>query len=144
MAKKKVFVSFDYENDKRYKFLLEAWDANPEFDFYFSDLSAEEIQSKDISVVKAALTNKISQANYTLVIVGKYANSPHKDSSKIGYKNWLNFEVAKSKANRNKLVGIKLEKDNTSPDELLNSGAEWAMSFTRDSIIKALDAAGKK
>ena len=25
MAKKKVFVSFDYENDKHYKFLLEAW-----------------------------------------------------------------------------------------------------------------------
>ncbi|GAH53547.1 unnamed protein product, partial [marine sediment metagenome] len=24
MAKKKVFVSFDYDNDKRYKFLLEA------------------------------------------------------------------------------------------------------------------------
>ena len=32
MAKKKVFVSFDYENDKHYKFLLEAWDANPKFD----------------------------------------------------------------------------------------------------------------
>jgi len=25
MAKKKVFISFDYENDKIYKFLLEAW-----------------------------------------------------------------------------------------------------------------------
>lgn len=144
MAKKKVFVSFDYENDKHYKFLLEAWDANPEFDFYFSDLSSKEIQSWDVSVVKNALTNKINQANYTLVIVGKYANSPHKDSAKIGYKNWLNFEVAKSKANRNKLVAIKIDRDNTSPDELLNSGAEWAMSFTRDSIIKALDAAARK
>ena len=26
-------------------------------------------------------------------------------------------------------------------DELLNSGASWAMSFTRDTIIKALDNA---
>jgi cytochrome oxidase Cu insertion factor (SCO1/SenC/PrrC family) len=42
MAKKKVFVSFDYDNDKRYKALLKAWDANPNFDFYFSDLSSDE------------------------------------------------------------------------------------------------------
>ncbi|CAC9487784.1 hypothetical protein, partial [uncultured Gammaproteobacteria bacterium] len=28
MAKKKVFVSFDWDNDKNYKFLLQAWDAN--------------------------------------------------------------------------------------------------------------------
>ncbi len=26
--RKKVFVSFDYENDRRYKFLLEAWNDN--------------------------------------------------------------------------------------------------------------------
>jgi hypothetical protein len=37
MAKKRVFVSFDYENDKHYKFLLEAWDANKNFDFLFAD-----------------------------------------------------------------------------------------------------------
>ncbi len=33
--KKKVFVSFDYDNDKQYKFLLQAWDANPNFNFVF-------------------------------------------------------------------------------------------------------------
>ena len=27
---RKVFVSFDYENDKHYKF-YEAWDTNPDF-----------------------------------------------------------------------------------------------------------------
>ena len=35
MAKKKVFVSFDFDHDKHYKYLLEAWDANPDFDFVF-------------------------------------------------------------------------------------------------------------
>jgi hypothetical protein len=144
MAKKKVFVSFDYENDKHYKFLLEAWDANPEFDFYFSDLSSKEIQSWDIPTIKSALTTKINQANYTLVIVGKYANTQHKDYKEIGYKNWINFETAKSKSNKNKLVAIKIDREYTSPDELLGAGAEWAMSFTRDSIIKALQAAAKK
>lgn len=141
MAKKKVFVSFDYENDKTYKFLLEAWDANPDFDFYFSDLSSKEINSMSVDRVKAALTTKINKATYTLVIVGKEANKKHKDSKEIGYTNWLNFEVAKSKTNKNKLVGIKIDKSYDSPEELLGSGASWAMSFTQESIINALNKA---
>jgi hypothetical protein len=144
MATKKVFVSFDYENDKHYKFLLEAWDANPEFDFYFSDLSSKEIQSWDIATIKRVLSAKINEATYTLVIVGKYANSYHKDWKEIGYKNWLYYEVAKSKEHKNRLVAVKIDREYESPDELKNSGAEWAMSFTRDAIIKALEAAAKK
>ncbi len=139
MAKKKVFVSFDWDNDKRYKFLLQAWDANPDFEFSFSDYSSTEINSWDIPTVKAALTRKINTATHTLVLVGKEANKEHADSDKIGYKNWLNFEVAKSKASGNKLVAVKLSSTNTSPDELLNSGASWAMSFTRDAVLKAFE-----
>ena len=141
MAKKKVFVSFDYDNDKHYKALLKAWDANPDFDFYFSDLSSNEINSQSVAVVKQALSRKINEANYTLIIVGNEANKQHKDYSEIGYKNWLNYEVAKSKDHKNKLVGVKLSNTYTSPDELLGSGAKWAMSFNRDSIIKALNEA---
>lgn len=141
MAKKKVFVSFDYDKDKHYKFLLEAWDANPEFDFYFSDLSANEIKSKSVPVVKQVLSAKINAANYTLVIVGAEANRQHADHKEIGYKNWLNYEIAKSKEHKNKLVGIKIEKAYDSPSELLNSGAKWAMNFTQDAIIKALNEA---
>lgn len=131
MAKKKVFVSFDWDNDKHYKFLLQAWDANPDFEFSFSDYSSTEINSWDIPTVRGALTRKINAATHTLVLVGKEANKKHTDSDEIGYKNWLNFEVAKSKANGNKLVAVKLSSTNTSPDELLNSGASWAMSFAR-------------
>jgi hypothetical protein len=143
MAKKKVFVSFDYENDKHYKFLLQAWDANPKFDFLFSDLSSAEIKSKSVAVVKQALSAKINQATYTLVIVGKEANRRHPDYLEIGYRNWLNYEVAKSKDHANKLVGVKIDRTYDSPEELLGAGASWAFSFTQDAIIKALeDAAG--
>lgn len=138
MAKKKVFVSFDWDNDKHYKFLLQAWNANPDFEFAFSDYSSSAINSWDIPTVKAALTRKINTSTHTLVLVGKEANKKHADSVAIGYKNWLNFEIAKSKANRNKLIAVKLSSTNTSPDELLNSGANWAMSFARDTILKAL------
>ena len=75
------------------------------------------------------------------MLVGKEANKKHTDSEEIGYKNWLNFEVAKSKANGNKLIAVKLSSTNTSPDELLNSGASWAMSFARDTILDALNNA---
>lgn len=141
MAKKKVFVSFDYDNDKQYKRLLEAWDANPDFDFNFSDLSSTEIKTDDISRVKAGLTTKINQATYTLVIIGQEANKKHKDSASIGYKNWQNFEIARSKSNNNKLVGVKIDFSYESPEELLGSGAKWAMSFNQKAIIKALKEA---
>ena len=104
MAKKKVFVSFDWDNDKRYKFLLQAWDANPNFEFSFSDCSSTEINSWDIPTVRAALTRKINAATHTLVLVEKEANKKHTDSDDIGYKNWLNFEIAKSKANKQKKI----------------------------------------
>jgi len=141
MAKKKVFVSFDYENDKHYKFLLQAWDANPKFDFLFSDLSSNEINSWSVDRIKAALTRRINQATYTLVIVGKEANKRHKDWKEIGYRNWLNYEIAKSKENGNKLVAVKIDKSYESPKELLGAGASWAMSFSQVAIIKALDNA---
>ncbi len=141
MAKKKIFVSFDYDNDKHYKALLKAWDANPKFDFYFSDLSSTEINSWSVPVVKQVLSKKINEANYTVVLVGKEANKQHRDHEEIGYKNWLNYEVAKSKQHGNKLVAVKLSSTNTSPDELLGSGATWAMSFNQESIIKALNEA---
>ncbi len=141
MVKKRVFVSFDYENDRYYKNLLSAWDANSNFDFFFNDHSSGEIKTNEVSRVKAALTTKINQAEYTIVIVGKYANTQHKDHKEIGYKNWLNFETAKSKLNKNKLIAIKLQSTHISPDELLNSGAKWAMSFTKEAIIKALESA---
>jgi hypothetical protein len=141
MAKKKVFVSFDYKKDKQYYYLLKAWDANSNFEFSFSDYTSREIQSDSIPVVKANLTKKIKEATYTLIIVGEYANKLHKDHKEIGYKNWQNFEIAKSKENGNKLVGVKIDKSYSSPDELLNAGASWALSFTQEKIIEALNNA---
>lgn len=144
MAKKKVFVSFDYDDDKNYRNLLKAWDANPEFDFYISDLTPGEIDTWDVSRIKAALTASIRNATYTLVIIGKNANKRHSKADVIGYKNWINFEIAQSKANRNRIVAVKLDREYESPSELLGANASWAMSFTKDSIINALNEASRK
>lgn len=139
MAKKKVFVSFDYENDRHYKRLLEAWSRNSEFEFSFDDRSSGEINSNIVSVVRAALTRKINEATYTFVIIGKEANKQHKDYKEIGFKNWQNFEIHKSKVNGNKLLAIKIDQSYESLDEILGSGAQWAYSFTEHAIMTALN-----
>ena len=131
----KVFVSFDFENDRQYKYTLNMWDGNDNIDFSFDDKSSSEINSWNI---EAALTMKIKEADAVLVIVGRYANSFHKDSSLIGKRNWQNWEIAKAKELGKKLIGVKLDSSYSSPDELLGSGASWAFSFTKDSIVRAL------
>lgn len=136
-----IFISFDYENDKQYKFLLTALSNNSRFDIAFNDRSSGEIQSEKIPTVKAGLTRRISSATHTLVIIGKYANSLHKDWKDIGYRNWINFEVEKSKEARNKLVAVKIDRNYDSPEELLDSNASWAHAYNEESITKAIDNA---
>ena len=68
MRKKQVFVSFDYDNDKQYKYLLQAWDANPDFDFVFKDKTPGEINTNDIGRIKVGLTRKINEATHTLFV----------------------------------------------------------------------------
>lgn len=91
--------------------------------------------------VKRSLSRKINEANYTLVIIGQYANTRHKDYQEIGYRNWINFEVATSKNHGNKIVGIKLDGSYESPEEIYGSGASWAYRLTENTIINALNNA---
>lgn len=136
-----VFVSFDFDNDRRYKYILEAWNANPRFSFVFADETPREINSDNVGRVKAAITARINRATHTLVIVGQEANRRHRDSALIGQRNWINFEVYQSKEAGNRLAAVKLDRTFESPEQLLNSGATWAMSFTEPAIIDALTQA---
>ena len=139
--KMKTFISFDYENDHLLKQTFNMWAANPNIDFKFDDGSSKEINSWNIVAVKRALSRKINEADNFLVIVGRYANAPHKDRAEIGYKNWQNYEIAKAKEHKKKIIAVKLDRKYTSPDELYNAGATWAMSFTLESIKTAIQKA---
>jgi len=132
MSKKKIFISYDYDNDKRDKNLLLAWDKNSAFDFSFDDHSADvSIDSKDADAIKRAISAKINSATYFLCIIGE---NTHKSK-------WVKWEISKAVALEKKLVAVKKDSTNTSPDEILGVGASWAMSFTFDSITKAIDDA---
>lgn len=134
----KVYVSFDWHNDKHFKFLLDAWNKNKRFDFRYPDGTPEEIQTNDIGRVKAALTMKVNESTHTLVIIGAEANTRHRHSTQIGYKNWINFEIARSKEARNKIIGVRIEDHYDLPEEILGCGATYIDGFDADEIGKAI------
>ncbi|QWD27085.1 TIR-like domain-containing protein [Polynucleobacter paneuropaeus] len=131
MPKLKVFVSYDHSEDAHYKRLLQAWDANPDFDFEFDSRGPDvAIDSSDAAVVKAALTVKMKSATHLLVLVG----------AKSSKSKWMDWEIDRAKQSdvKLKLAAIKLSKDNDTPPTLLNVGTSWATSFTRDRVVDAL------
>lgn len=131
MPKLKVFVSYDHSEDVHYKRLLQAWDANPDFDFDFDSRGPDvAIDSNDAAVVKAALTAKMKSATHLLVLVG----------AKCSKSKWIAWEIDRAKQGdvKLKLAAVKLEKDNETPPALLNVGTSWATSFMRDRVIDAL------
>ena len=134
MAKPKVFVSYDHSEDVRYKRLLQAWDANPDFDFNFDSRGPDvAIDSSAAGAIKAALTSKMKDATHLLVLVGAQSSKSK----------WMNWEIDRAKQAdvKLKLAAIKLAKENIAPPGLLNVGTAWATSFERDRIVDALKAA---
>lgn len=68
----KIFISFDYDNDKHYKNLLVAWDKNGLFDFSFYDGSVTTpVNSTDAASIKRVISQRISACPRFLCIVGK-------------------------------------------------------------------------
>ena len=141
MAAKRVFISFDYDHDRNYRYLLKALVANPRFDIEFDDLTPEAIQSDDVSRIKAVLTTKIRQATHALVIIGGYANSWHPDHVEIGERNWQWWEIEKSASENKQFIAVKIARTNDTPTPLYGRNAKWAYSFTVESIVAAIDEA---
>lgn len=134
MAKTKVFVSYDHSEDAHYKRLLQAWDANPDFDFEFDSRGPNvAIESTDAAVIKSRLTTLMKDATHLLVLVGAKSHTSK----------WMTWEIDRAKQSdvKLKLAAVKLAKANTTPAGLLNVGTAWATSFERDRIVEALKLA---
>ena len=143
MAKKKVCCSFDYEHDRHYYNLLEAWNKNKDIDFSIQDCTPSEIKSESVSTIKQVLSTKIGDANYMIAIIGKHSDDTHPDSEKIGYKNWQAYEIAKNHEKENELVVVKLDNSYSAPDEAYGIGAKWVYSFNLGDILSALNELAK-
>lgn len=132
MTKKKVFISYDYDNDKHYKNLLLAWDAHKLFDFSIYDHSVDvSVKSINATYIKSVISKSIRDSSYFLVIIGK---NTHRSS-------WVTWEIEKAVALRKKIVAVKIASGNYSPTAIYGVGAKWAMSFTYLAIKSAIDNA---
>jgi len=140
-TRKRIFISFDYDNDRRYRYLLSALKENAGSAIDFDDTTPDEIQSNDVGRIKAALLGKIKSATHTLVIVGDHANDRHRDSLAIGTRNWQWWEIERSKDEGKRLIAVKITPASPSPDPLYSSRAKWALSFNVPAILKAIDEA---
>jgi len=130
---KKVFVSYDHSEDVHYKDLLRAWDANTDFDFEF-DLRSPNvaIDSVDASVIQAALTKKMKESDYILVIIGEKSHSSK----------WMKWEISRAQQLDTKLkfAAVKISGTNNLPVGLPNYTA-IANGFTLNGIEEVLKKA---
>jgi len=132
MAKDKIFISYDYDNDKHYKNLLVAWDKNDLFDFSFYDSSVDvSVNSVDATYIKSVIKGRIKSSSHFLCIVGE-------DTYKS---DWVTWEIETAIDLGKKLVAVKTNANNTSSSAIIGVGASWAKSFTFDSIKNAIEDA---
>ncbi len=126
----KIFISYDYSNDGKYKNMLLAWDGNKKFDFNFHDTSADvSINSHDAGVIKRAISAKINESDIVICIIG---NQTHKSK-------WVEWEINKTVDLKKPIVAVKLDTKFKSPNVIQNVGAKWAMTFDFESIKKAIE-----
>ena len=130
MAKRKVFISFDYDNDSHYKYLLSAWDRNGDFDFSFYDGSVTvPVNSDDAGPIRRVISQRIKACPRFLCIVGE----------KTHESDWVAWEIDKAVELKRKIIAVKIDRLNTTPNGLYGVGAKWALSFTLEAIKRAVD-----
>ncbi len=127
--KKQVFISYNYDIDRHYKNLLVAWNNNSHFKFEMRDHSADtSVHSMDETVIKRTISAKINRGKYFIVLIGKTTcKCP-----------WVKWEIEKAKELKKKIIAVKLDRTNKTPDELYGVGAAWAYSFKLESITNAI------
>jgi hypothetical protein len=133
MAAKKVFVSYDHSEDVHYKYLLQAWDANTDFNFEFDQRSPNvPIDSNASSVIQGALTRKMKETDYILVIIGE----------KLHTSKWIKWEIERAKQSDTnlKFAAVKIKSDNINLIGLPRNTA-IANGFTLSGIVYALNNA---
>ncbi len=126
----RIFISYDYDNDRIYKNLLLAWDKNSEFNFSFYDESVDvSVNSDAAAVIRRVISGKIRNANHFLCIVD--TNTHQSD--------WVEWEIRKAIELNKKIVAVKIKSTNSTPTALFGNTRAWAMSFTFDSIQKSIE-----
>lgn len=131
---KKVFISYHSDTEgTNHKNLLVAWSKNDNghFDIKFDDTSVGvSIKSDNATYIKSVIKSKMRDSSVILFLIGE---NTHKSE-------WCKWEMEKAVELNKKIVAVKIKSTYKTPLELYGVGAKWAMSFTYESIKKAIDS----
>lgn len=136
--KRHVFVSFEYADDRDSRYVLEGWNTLQRFSFSSRETLTWDASPPDLAPIKTDIHAKVTRSKLTLVIVGKSANALHSRHEAIGYRNWINFEIAESRAAGNRIVAVKLDPAFEPPEQLVGARVDWVPSFTRADLLEEL------
>jgi hypothetical protein len=130
---KRVFVSYDSDNDGYYKDILIAWSKQPDFaQFSVNDQPITvPVDSQDAEPLKRAIAARISAATAFLCIVG----------AKTCTNGWVEWEIKKADELGKRMIGVRTNRDCSVSETLCNAGATWALSFTFEGIKSAMEEA---
>jgi len=130
MTKNRVFIGYDYDNDKAAKDRLLGWDTDKEFDFSSYDRSFDvAVDSEVAAAIKRDLAARIGASSHFLCIVGKETYRSR----------WIAWEIRKAVELKKKLVAAKTDSTNNSPTAMQGVGESWSTMFNFDSIKKAIN-----
>ena len=131
MKKKKIFISYDYDNDRDYKNLLVAWKENKKMkDFKFIDKSTDiSINSKNENYIKKCIKDDIKSANVVLCIVGEKTNK----------NKWIDFEIKEAKIQQKNIIAVKTDKDCKLPESIKKYADSVINSYEMKKIAQAIE-----
>jgi len=130
---KRVFLSYDHDNDGYYKDILTSWSKQPDFaQFSLNDQpTTVPVDSEAAEPIKRAIAARIRAATAFLCIVG----------AKTCENGWVAWEVKKADELGKRMIGVRISRDHNVSEELCNAGATWALSFTFEGIKSAMEEA---
>jgi len=129
---KRVFLSYDYDNDGYYKDVLMAWSKSPDFaQFTVHDPPNAPVDGDAAEPLKRAIAAQIGAATAFLCVVGE----------KTRTNGWVEWEIAKADELGKRMIGVRINRDHTVSETLYNAGATWALSFTFEGIKTAMEEA---
>ena len=133
MAKKKIFISYDYENDRYWKNLLVCMGREQPLRLLVLRYVRRRVRRQYGCGRDSSARSPLGSTT----LLTSYASLVRTHTRAGG----SSGEIGKAVGLKKKLVSVKTDRDNTSPDAIIGVGASWAMSFTFDSIKKAIDDA---
>jgi len=126
---KKVFVSYDYTEDRHYKNLMKAWSKDKRFDFTFKDKSLDvSIKSHNKTYIKQCISRHIKESDILVCIIGDKTHSSE----------YVNWEIQEAHKLKKRIVGIKLEPNNKLPENLTKYVDSVCKEFNLDNIANIL------